>query len=215
MGLSAAEERTVAKNADHLGLALSAQQLEGLGVYLDQLEAWNRRSNLVAAKDRAVLLNRHVLDGLALCPLLASWGTRELADVGSGGGVPGIPLAIVGGVSVTLIEPRRKKASFLRSVARECFTWNIEVAECRADELRDQEEFEVVASRAAFAPAALPDEAGFLVAKGGRLVAYATEDSAPPQDVGAGFGRPSLEPYALPSADRDRLLLAIWQRQSA
>ncbi len=84
---------------------------ERLAAYGAQLLEANRRVNLTGANDAAALLP-HLLDALTLVPFIE--GSGALVDVGSGGGLPGIPLAIATGVRVTLIEPTAKKAAFLR-----------------------------------------------------------------------------------------------------
>src|SRR5690606_25311570 len=95
------------------GRPLSAQQAAGLERYLDLLRAANERMNLTRIVDREHARVQHIADALTLLPLLPA-GSHRLADVGSGGGVPGIPLAILRpDVSVTLIESVGKKAAFL------------------------------------------------------------------------------------------------------
>src|SRR3954451_1106157 len=95
---------------------LSADQIARLSRYLDLLLEANQRMNLTRIADRAAAEVQHVGDALTVLPFLPK-GTHELADVGSGGGVPGIPLAIARpDTRVTLLESTRKKANFLQEV---------------------------------------------------------------------------------------------------
>lgn len=215
MPLSLDEARTLEQGAHELGVELDAGQVAGLGTYLDLLTHWNLRVNLLATKDRQGLLARHILDSLAAARLVAGAGPAPtVLDIGSGGGLPGVPLAIAcREAAVTLLEPRRKKVSFLREVARECFTWNISVEGARTEELAagDTAPFDVAVSRAAFAPEALPAAAAPLVRPGGLLVSFTTGHSAPGTEPTAGFAAPEIHPYELsdhPAAFR----LAVWRR---
>jgi 16S rRNA (guanine527-N7)-methyltransferase len=89
-----------------------------LGRFVDLLLRWNATLNLIAAKDVAVVWERHIADSLQLVPLLPA-GIDRAVDLGSGGGFPGLVLAIATGVRFDLIEADRRKASFLRSAVLE------------------------------------------------------------------------------------------------
>lgn len=212
MPLSRAEVGALERASAQHGFGLDGGQMQGFGRYLDLLESWNLRTNLVAAKHREELLGRHLLDSLAAVPLVQSLPeSPEVADVGSGGGLPGVPVAIAcPAARLTLIEPRRKKANFLRSVARACSTWNIEVREDRVQKLMPAG-FDAVLSRAAFSPADLPKETAFLLRPGGVMAAFATVETAPPQSSEFGLEGPAVRPYAL-AGHPGRFCLAVWRR---
>ena len=126
---------------------LPADQREQLGQYLDLLEAANARMNLTRIRDRADAETFHVVDALKLLPFLPSW-SFPLADVGSGGGVPGMVLAIARpDVEVMLIESVTKKAEFLRETAETIGLTNVRVHNGRAERL-PYEQFDIVTSRA-------------------------------------------------------------------
>jgi 16S rRNA (guanine527-N7)-methyltransferase len=97
---------------------VSRETIERLKRYLELLGEWQTRMNLVGASTMADPWRRHILDSLQLLPLLPE-GTRRLVDLGSGAGLPGLILAIAGVPAVVLIESERRKAAFLREVARE------------------------------------------------------------------------------------------------
>jgi 16S rRNA (guanine527-N7)-methyltransferase len=132
------------EGARALGIELSDEQAGKLLAHLDLLDEWNQRMNLTAIRDRGQQLTKHLLDSLSVRPHLR--GSR-IADVGSGAGFPGIPLAIVSpGLHFALIESTGKKCRFL-------------------------ERFDTVLARAVGPVADLVRNAGPLVAGGGRLLA--------------------------------------------
>lgn len=139
---------TLASNA---GLTLDPEQHGRLNSFLDLLLSANQRMNLTRITDRGEAEILHVADALTLLPHLPPRPHR-LADVGSGGGVPGIILAIVrGDAEVVLIESTRKKADFLRSAAAELNLANVTVEPLRAEEVArsgQRESFDVAVARA-------------------------------------------------------------------
>jgi 16S rRNA (guanine527-N7)-methyltransferase len=100
-------------------LAVSRETLDRLAVYLELLQRWQRRINLVGATTLADPWRRHILDSGQLWRLWPP-GARVLADLGSGAGLPGLVLAMLGAPVTHLIESDRRKAAFLREAARAC-----------------------------------------------------------------------------------------------
>ena len=157
------------------GIEVTMEQAGKLDAYIGLLERWNRVHNLISVRDSAILVDRHLTESLALAPFVR--GPRA-ADVGSGGGLPGVPLAIcLAEIEFTLIEPRRKRASFLRHVAATLGLTNITVEQARAEEL-DDEPYATVLARAVAPPRELLALTRNLVAPGGRLVLLTGEDKA-------------------------------------
>ena len=154
---------------------LEAAVLEKLGDYLARLLAMNEHMNLTAIVDPTAAWAKHVLDALTLLPLLQELraGAR-LADIGSGGGVPGIPLAIARpDLKVTLIEATQKKAAFLVAVAAALGLSQVTVRAARAEELALGElrgGFDVVTARAVGKLSALVPIAAPLARAGGLLL---------------------------------------------
>jgi 16S rRNA (guanine527-N7)-methyltransferase len=150
----------------------SRQQL--LERYLDLLLASNARMNLTRITDPAAARLLHVGDALTLLPHLPPRAHR-LADIGTGGGVPGMVLAIARpDVAVTLVESTRKKAEFLRQCAAELGLENVTVEPCRAEELGQsaaRESFDVVVARAVATMAWLAEWMLPLAARGGVMLA--------------------------------------------
>src|SRR3954451_2397692 len=113
---------------------LSADQIARLSRYLDLLLEANERMNLTRIADRAAAGVQHVGDSLTLLPFLPR-EEHHLADVGSGGGVPGVPLAIARpDVQVALIESTQKKAAFLRDAVRHLALSHVTVPPARAED---------------------------------------------------------------------------------
>jgi 16S rRNA (guanine527-N7)-methyltransferase len=152
-----------------LGLELKPQARDKLLDYLGLMQKWNRVYNLTAVREPRRMLSHHLLDCLAVMPHATA---PSLLDVGSGAGLPGIPLAIAQPrARVTLLEASSKKAAFLRQVAMELALTNVSVVEERAQAWNTTERFELVVSRALTDLAEFVQLAGRLVAPGGSLAA--------------------------------------------
>lgn len=121
--------------AEGYGLAFEDGEIERLGRYLALLLAANELVNLTAIREADDAWERHIFDALTLLPVLAEVGDgARVIDVGSGGGLPGIPLAIVlPGVRFVLLEPTGKKAAFLSHAVKELGLTNVEVLRERAE----------------------------------------------------------------------------------
>lgn len=119
-----------------IGVEFDAGDLDRFGRYLDLLLDANTRFNLTAIRDPDEAWQRHILDSLTLLPLLASLDAGErVVDVGSGGGAPGLPLAIaMPDLRFTLVESTGKKAEFLKSASRELGLSNVSVVNARAED---------------------------------------------------------------------------------
>lgn len=158
------------KGADFLNLSLSPKTLSILGLYLDELQRWAPVFNLVGQHDTITVIQRHILDSLAISPLLPSQGS--FVDLGSGAGFPGFILAAAEPTrEFLLVEARRKRANFLKQVTRSTGIKNIRVHEGRAEHLSKQRgmvaAFHVVTTRATWStPQFLSFSAPFL-RKGG------------------------------------------------
>jgi 16S rRNA (guanine527-N7)-methyltransferase len=152
-----------------LGLALPATALEQLENYLALLVKWNRVYNLTAIRDEAKLVSHHVLDSLAVVGHLPA---GSVADVGSGAGLPGIPIAIsCPGRAVTLVDSNHKKGAFLKQAAAELALRDVRVITERVEAFRPAELFRIVISRAFSDLADFVKFAGHLCAADGVMLA--------------------------------------------
>lgn len=132
--------------ADALGVDLSSQQIDTLLRYIELLVKWNRVYNLTAVRDADAMLSQHLLDSLAVVPHLPE---GALLDVGSGAGLPGLPIAIAQPQrAVSVLDSNTKKAAFMRQAAGELGLSNVSVYSHRVEEWLADERFPLIISRA-------------------------------------------------------------------
>ena len=136
-----------------LGLALTEAQIEHFIAYLTELKRWNRKANLVGFRTDEAVVRHGILESLTLLEAFEVKPNLRLIDVGTGAGLPGIPLKIAApDLAVTLVEAMRKKVSFLRQVCRLLQLRGTSVIQARAESLhRDpahREAYDVVIARA-------------------------------------------------------------------
>lgn len=130
---------TLADGARELGLELSTTQLDQFQRYFEVLTEWAERVSLTAVRDEEGVQRRHFLESAALIPVLAEEGLslrdRALIDVGSGAGIPGVPLKILEpSLRVTLVEAKQRKAEFLQALLPELGLTNVTILTKRAEE---------------------------------------------------------------------------------
>lgn len=129
-----------------LGLALSEAQQRLLLDYIALLQKWNKVYNLTAVRDPENMLYQHLLDSLAVLPYV---GNGRLLDVGTGGGLPGVVLAIARPeLDITLLDSNQKKTTFLRQASIELGLKNVRVECIRVDDYQPVTPFDMVISRA-------------------------------------------------------------------
>jgi len=194
--------------AGEIGLVLSPAQGDALLQLVDRLELANAQFNLTAIRDRPGMLRKHVLDSLSLQSYLR--GTH-IADVGTGAGFPGLPLAIVNpDRRFALIEATGKKARFVADTARHIGCGNVEVVHARAENYRPFELFDTVVARALASLADFVAYAGHLCAPEGRLLAM--KGKRPEEEISAlpkSFRVLAVHRLKLPGLDDERHLVEI------
>ncbi len=132
--LQPADRERLRGGAAALGLVLDEAALDRFSAYAALLAHWRESANLISYRDGAELVERHLLDSLACGWLCAA--ARTVVDLGTGAGLPGIPLAIIDPARrVVLVEPRRRRASFLRQVRRDLRLDAAEIHETRAEDV--------------------------------------------------------------------------------
>ncbi|HYH43641.1 MAG TPA: 16S rRNA (guanine(527)-N(7))-methyltransferase RsmG [Burkholderiales bacterium] len=191
-----------------LGLALSQEAQAKLVAYLALVEKWNSVYNLTAVRDPRQMLAHHLLDSLAVSPHVT--GT-SLVDVGSGAGLPGIPLALARpDTAVTLVDSSHKKSAFLKQVAIELALENVEVVCARIESWEAPRRYDVVISRAFSDLAEFASVAGRLTAEGGVLAAmkgvHPFEELA---QLPAPYRMRAVIPLTVPGLDAQRHLVLL------
>ncbi|MGC1523671.1 MAG: 16S rRNA (guanine(527)-N(7))-methyltransferase RsmG [Steroidobacteraceae bacterium] len=202
------ERELLAAGARDLGVALNSSGCEILLRLVDELELGNAQFNLTAIRDRLSMLRKHVLDSLSLEPYLR--GAR-VADVGTGAGFPGLPLAIVDSRRrFTLIEATGKKARFVERTAQILGCDNVQVVHARAESYRPFELFDTVTARALSSLADFAAYAGHLCAPGGRLLAM--KGKRPEEEISAlpkSFRVLAVHRLKVPGLDDERHLVEL------
>ena len=153
-----------------LHLQLSELQCVRLLDYVALLEKWNKVYNLTAVREPARMIGLHLLDSLSVLPHLGKGAT--LIDVGTGGGLPGIPLAIArSDLTISLLDTIAKKTTFVRQVIGEISLENAEAITARVEQFKPDNKFDIVVSRAFAELKDFVECAGHLCSDGGVLLA--------------------------------------------
>jgi 16S rRNA (guanine527-N7)-methyltransferase len=163
------ERETLVAGSREIGFELDALQSDKLLILVDELEQANAQFNLTAIRDRPGMLSKHILDSLTLQPYLRG---ERCADVGTGAGFPGLPLAVANPQRrFTLIEATGKKSRFVQQTSDRMGCSNVQVVNARAESYRPFQLFDTVAARALSSLADFVAYAGHLCAPTGRLLA--------------------------------------------
>jgi len=205
---------TLRAGAADMGVALSDSQAERLLAYGTLMLKWNKVYNLTALRDPASVLTHHLLDSLAaVAPLRREWaGKGKLLDVGSGGGLPGVVIAIMRpDLEVSCLDAVAKKAAFVQQVAGELELPNLRGLHARVESLVGS--YEIISSRAF---ASLPDffnGSMNLLAPGG--VWLAMKGKVPTDELAVlpkGVSVFHVEQLAVPGLDAERCI--VWARKA-
>ncbi|WP_078085411.1 16S rRNA (guanine(527)-N(7))-methyltransferase RsmG [Microbulbifer mangrovi] len=199
--------------ADQLALPLTAEQQDKLLAYLDLFARWNAAYNLSAVRDPSEMLERHIIDSLSVVNLCGeSPGDRSpLIDVGSGGGLPGIPLAIIHPERpISLLDSNGKKSRFQFQVASQLKLANINVVNQRVEAYQPQDAYAGVVSRAFASLQDMVAGSEHLLAPGGRF--YAMKGKIPEDELSAlpkGIKVEQLHTLQVPGCDAERHLIVL------
>lgn len=195
--------------AERLGLSLSEQQLSQLLAYLQLFAKWNAAYNLSAVRKIEDMVSRHLLDSLSIVPFLE--GGERWLDVGSGGGLPGIPLAILfPEKDLTLLDSNGKKTRFLFQVKTELQLERVKVVQSRVEEFQPESPFDVVFSRAFASLQEFLTGCAHLVTPGGHF--YAMKGQYPEdelREVKKPFNVEHCHPHHVPGETAARHLIVI------
>ncbi|ODS63868.1 MAG: 16S rRNA (guanine(527)-N(7))-methyltransferase [Arenimonas sp. SCN 70-307] len=192
-----------------VALGLPPQPLAGrLLEYLALLDRWNQAYNLTAVRDPREMLHKHLLDSLSMWKAVRP---GRLADLGTGPGLPGIPLALaVPGLEVTLVESNGKKCRFMREVVRKLGLANARVVEARAEAVDEPGAYDQLTARAMDTLAGILAVGGHLLAPGGRLLAM--KGQRPDAEIAAlpaGWAVESVQALSVPGLEGERHLVTV------
>ncbi len=200
----------VLKNGvDKLDLGLGEAQQEKLLDYLALLNKWNKVYNLTAVRDPMEMMTLHVLDSLAAVPAFED--AQNVLDVGAGGGLPGVVLAIARpDMKVSMIDIVHKKTAFLNQVKAELELGNVTVYTKKVQELQVKTPYDVITSRAFADLSDFVNWSGHLLAEGGRFIAL--KGTAPAEErerLPDPWKVNELQPLQVPGLDAQRHLVFI------
>lgn len=202
-------EEQLARGLAALGLDLPPSAQEKLLAFAALLGKWNRVYNLTALRDAEQVISHHLLDSLAVLPHLGK--AKRLADIGSGGGLPGIPLAIARpDLHVALVESNQKKSAFEQQAKIELGLANVSVHCERAEAWQPEEKCDVVISRAFSDLAEFVKLTGHLLAEGGVLLAM--KGVHPYEEIAqlpAGWRVAEVIPLQVPGVEGARHLVRV------
>ncbi|MBP6187864.1 MAG: 16S rRNA (guanine(527)-N(7))-methyltransferase RsmG [Azonexus sp.] len=199
-------QNALASGLTALDITLPAEAQQKLLVFRDLLLKWNKTYNLTALRDPAQAISHHLLDSLAILPHV---GAGNLLDVGSGGGLPGIPLAIaMPELAVTMVDTVQKKTTFLQQAVIELGLKNVTVHHARVEELQGQ--YAQISSRAFAEIGLFISLTRHLLAPGGRWLAMKgvrpdDELKALPADITV----EAIIPLTVPGLDAERHLIIL------
>lgn len=210
--------RQLEEGVQALGLDLGPDEIARLLDFLALLAKWNKVYNLTAVREPQQMVVQHVLDCLAACPAFAA--ARNVLDVGAGGGLPGVVLAIWAArqapdMRISMIDTVHKKTAFLTQVKAELGLTNVNVLTGRVEQLQASDKFDVITSRAFAELVDFVNWSGHLLAEGGYFIAM--KGVAPQEEMARlpqGWSVSALQALAVPGLQAERHLVFI-KRQKA
>jgi 16S rRNA (guanine527-N7)-methyltransferase len=193
---------------DEAGISLTDHQKNQLVAYVDMLNKWNKAYNLTSVRDPNEMLIRHILDSIVVAPYLQG---ERFIDVGTGPGLPGIPLSIVRPeCQFTLLDSLGKRVRFLRQVQHELKINNIEPVQSRVEAFPSEPSFDGVISRAFASLNDMVSWCKHLPAQEGRF--YALKGLVPEDEIAqlpVGYVVESIVKLQVPQLDGERHLVII------
>ena len=200
-------ESAIQQGVEALSVSIDSQQVQQLAALVGLLAKWNRVYNLTAVRDPHEMVTRHILDSLAVLPFLRG---DSLLDVGTGAGLPGLPLAIARpDLSMTLLDSSDKKLRFVRQVAAELNLDKVTTVHARMQAYQPAQPFAMVISRAVSSLSELYRMTHHLVRDDGRFLFM--KGTQPDTELGdfEHAGRLQIERLQIPGLDAERHLLIL------
>jgi 16S rRNA (guanine527-N7)-methyltransferase len=189
---------------ESLNLSLSENQIEQLLDFIKLLEKWNKAYNLTAIRDREAMVSLHLLDSLAITPYIEG---KKIIDIGTGAGLPGIPLAIYfPEIEFTLLDSNAKKTRFVQQAILELKLKNVSVCHSRVEQFHPENSFDTVITRAFASLSDIVEWTAHLLSKEGVLLAMKGQS---PDVLIMESAKTTLIPVNVPGISADRCLVKI------
>ncbi len=210
-GKTMTPQRALEQGLETLGIECPLEVQGRLLDYVRLLAKWNRVYNLTAVRAPQEMVTRHLLDSLAVLPHLRALQPKRVLDVGTGGGLPGIPLALLAPqTAFVLLDSNSKKTRFVQQAVVELGLGNVEVVHARAEQYHPDTPFDVVVSRAFSSLREMVERAGAYCGDRGVLLAmkgvWPAEELA---DLPAAFTLRASHRLVVPGLDEERHLLCL------
>jgi 16S rRNA (guanine527-N7)-methyltransferase len=204
-------EELLKNGLNSLGIAPEEDLVSAMMQFVMLLEKWNRAFNLTGTRDPADIVTRHVLDSISVRPYLTG---ISVLDVGTGAGLPGLPLALVESRRLfTLLDSGGKKARFVRHAVAELALNNVAVEQIRVENYSPADPFDSVVCRAFTSLGNFVRHCGQLAVSGGRLLAMKSRIADTElSDLPSGWAVTALERLEVPGLDARRQVV-ILERQ--
>lgn len=190
---------------DELNLKLSDEQIDRLLSFIGLIDKWNKAFNLTSIRDQEAMVSLHLLDSLAVLPYVTG---QKVIDIGTGAGLPGIPLAVCRpDKTFTLLDSNSKKTRFVQQAVLELKLTNVQVCHGRVEGFASEHLFDTVITRAF---TNLPDilkMTGHLIAPGGVLLAM--KGQYPEQELQQIGDGATVIPIRVPGIEAQRCLIQI------
>jgi 16S rRNA (guanine527-N7)-methyltransferase len=187
---------------------IDGEMIDRLADYLDELARWNRAYNLTAVRDIGDMISRHLADSLSIRPFLHG---ERIIDIGSGAGLPGVPLALVEpAMTFVLLDSNSKKTRFLTHVTGLLGMQNTDVVRSRVEDYAPAAGFDTVTCRAFATLADICELAGHLLAVDGRILAM--KGRYPQKEIdtlAAGWKLLDVHELMVPGAQKERHLVVL------
>lgn len=190
---------------EQLGLEATTAQIDSLLNFVGLIEKWNKAFNLTAIRGRDDILRLHILDSLAVLPFITG---NKIIDVGTGAGLPGIPLAIfMPNVQFTLLDSNSKKTRFVQQAILELQLQNVEVVHSRVEQLGRDGEYDAVLSRAFASLGDIMNLTEYLLQPKGVLIAM--KGQVPKLELKEMSRSYSVKSIVVPGIEAERCVLRI------
>jgi len=197
--------KILASGIASLNLSMTDEKIDQLLGFIKLIEKWNKAYNLTAIRDREEMARLHILDSLAIAPHIEG---KRVIDIGTGAGLPGIPLAIcLPEIDFTLLDSNAKKTRFVQQVVLELKLKNVEVLHSRVENYHPEKTYDAVLTRAFAGLSDIVRLTAHLLSKDGVLLAMKGQN--PDAELAGIAAKKSVVSVSVPGTDIERCLVRI------